>query len=262
MGKGSIALEKGSMVEEVQAPVTSFAVKNTFIEFCEDLDSEIIFAKQMTEPATLLKRSMSMSKTATGTEEAKVSQDPAGPEPEPASKEFDVTWERLVTDERWANQSEADQPEEQLEAMAMQAPWVAPNGEMNTQWGDAGTMMSQQYGMMSWPVNGLAGGYLPTHAAGSTPQKPSMPTTPAVFEAPVKRRRRRAGGSLIDLAKKSMEERLANEAAAASVVQTPRAVPAASAAGARNFCGTCQRSASAAFRFCHYCGEALQAASA
>jgi len=247
MGKGSIALEKSSVVEEVQKPVTSFAVKNTFIELREDLDSEIILARQMSEPAALLKRRM--SKTAIAEEKLVVTQDPAGPEPEPASKEFDVTWERLVTDERWANQAEADQPE------------VQPEAVMNMQWGNAGMMMSSQaYAMTSWPVNGPAGGYMPTYATNATPQEPSMPVTPAVFKALEKRRRRRAGGSLIDLAKKVMEERLANEAATASVVQTPRTVPAASAAGVKNFCDTCQMSANAAFRFCHYCGKALQVA--
>eukprot|EP00425_Heterocapsa_triquetra_P021652 CAMPEP_0195144340 /NCGR_PEP_ID=MMETSP0448-20130528/167879_1 /TAXON_ID=66468 /ORGANISM="Heterocapsa triquestra, Strain CCMP 448" /LENGTH=152 /DNA_ID=CAMNT_0040182809 /DNA_START=8 /DNA_END=463 /DNA_ORIENTATION=+ len=152
MGKGSIALEKGSMVEEVQEPVTSFAVRNTFIELCEDVGSEIILARQRSEPAALLKRRMSQATIAE--EGVVVSQDPAGPEPEPASKELDVTWERLVTNERWASQPEADQPDVQPEAVAMpmQAAWVAPSGEMDMQWDEASMMMSQAYGMMSWPV--------------------------------------------------------------------------------------------------------------
>jgi len=233
----------------------SFKVKNTFIDL-DDGNEDLKFflaGRQSSAPARPIK-GMHAEFIKSKLQEAPV--DPAGPEPEPEESGDDealpyMKWDRLGTGERWSNEEEAEDPEFQ-EAQAHWSPSPcfearqplagAPCGSSGYPYAHGTPYPAERYTMMAMPgPAGMSQVPAATYAAQPDPTKDTQ-----------KRRRRRAGSSLIDLAKKRMQERCVEEGGALPFA------PAAAAPAAQVFCGPCDRAFDAAFKFCFECGQSLQ----
>jgi len=280
MGKGGINVEQmGSVAFHRDVACQSgIVVKNTFIDFDFGPDfDDCSLNRQTSEPARPMKRLLSKTSMATC-----IPEDPAGPEPEPEVKEqvkAKVPWDRMITGERWSNEGpgEADEilPEYAQACEAVQedyryqTAWAASQGPEAMSWAGADGVLL--YGYVAWPGAGVGQGFVPGYVCMPAQEDSLLSSSPEQFQALDKRRRRRAGGSLIDLAKKRMEERLAEEGLVAGrlrgvAAQQPffaasGATAAASSpdTGAKSYCAACDRTAPSDFRFCHHCGQQLQA---
>jgi hypothetical protein len=265
MGKFDVVSQPKIQEEKMAIFNHNIVVKNTFFDLDDEIESESHLSRQWSAPAVPTK-TIWTEPIKSKAQDAPV--DPAGPEPEPGSEpepeeneteEDQLTvvcqlpslkWDRIGTGERWANMDEAEEPEEPLELTETPVAEVGMAAHAN-----AAPFQPMGYGgYFVAPYTQDGYGFMAPPDASCVDQAAGLDQ---------KRRRRRAGNSLIDIAKKRMQEAAVQpqgpviaQGIAAAPAASPAAAPAADCAGGK-VCGKCDLKFAAMFKFCYSCGGPL-----